>query len=230
MSDDTQSLADIMATLSQQLHQHHDMSGVLDDLVHVARDNIPGVEYAGVSLTHTNGPIETVAATDHLVNRIDDLQYTLREGPCIDAITTRQQTWTNHLASDERWPRFGPAAHQLGIESQMGVALFDEPELFGGLNLYATYPDAFTDDSTHVASLFATHAAHALGRTIQQTQLTEALTTRRTIGIAMGLVMERYVMDEHRAFQFLVRTSQTGNIKLRDVANGIVQQANQRHP
>jgi hypothetical protein len=35
--------------------------------------------------------------------------------------------------------------------------------------------------------------------------------------------MERYRLDPDRAFAFMVRTSQTANIKLRDVAAGIVE-------
>jgi len=40
--------------------------------------------------------------------------------------------------------------------------------------------------------------------------------------------MERYSIDEDRAFQFLVRASSHGNIKLRDVAAELVRQRN--HP
>jgi AmiR/NasT family two-component response regulator len=37
--------------------------------------------------------------------------------------------------------------------------------------------------------------------------------------------MERYRLDSDRAFQFLVRTSQDSNTKLRDVAAGIITDA-----
>jgi AmiR/NasT family two-component response regulator len=45
------------------------------------------------------------------------------------------------------------------------------------------------------------------------------------IGQAVGILMERYRLDPHRAFAFLVRTSQVGNLKLHDVAKGIVDDA-----
>ena len=38
--------------------------------------------------------------------------------------------------------------------------------------------------------------------------------------------MERYRITEERAFQFLVRASSTSNIKLRTIAEELVQQAN----
>ncbi|MFL6002482.1 MAG: ANTAR domain-containing protein [Nocardioides sp.] len=40
--------------------------------------------------------------------------------------------------------------------------------------------------------------------------------------------MERYQIDEDRAFQFLIRASQTGNIKLRAVAEELVTTTNER--
>ena len=40
--------------------------------------------------------------------------------------------------------------------------------------------------------------------------------------MAMGILMERYTLTQEHAFRFLVRTSQAGNIKLRDLAMSIV--------
>jgi AmiR/NasT family two-component response regulator len=52
-----------------------------------------------------------------------------------------------------------------------------------------------------------------------------ALATREQIGQAMGILMERYQLDSDRAFAFLTRVSQAGNIKLRDVAAGVIADA-----
>lgn len=50
--------------------------------------------------------------------------------------------------------------------------------------------------------------------------------TSRAIGQAIGIVMERYRIGEDSAFAFLVRASTHGNVKLRDVAQEIVNSAN----
>ena len=47
--------------------------------------------------------------------------------------------------------------------------------------------------------------------------LRQALQTNRTIGTAVGIVMAGYQLDQQRAFQVLVRTSQQNNRKLQDV-------------
>ena len=53
-------------------------------------------------------------------------------------------------------------------------------------------------------------------------QLRQALQTNRTIGTAVGMVMAGYQLDQQRAFQVLVRTSQQNNRKLQDVAAEVV--------
>jgi|tagenome__1003787_1003787.scaffolds.fasta_scaffold18859466_1 hypothetical protein len=66
------------------------------------------------------------------------------------------------------------------------------------------------------------------GRLAEITGLSSALGTRTVIGKAIGILMERYQMNEERAFAFLTRASQPGNIKLRDVAQELVDAANKR--
>jgi GAF domain-containing protein len=222
------SLADILTAAADSMHQVEAVPELLSLIVLSARDTIPGAEYAGISLAHRPGRIETVAATDPLVHRVDQLQYDLDEGPCVDAIKGHKQAWTNHLSTDDRWPHFGPRAGELGIESQMGIELFNEPRSLGGLNLYSTRGQDFNHDTPHIAVLFATHAAHALGKSVRDSQLNEALSSRKAIGIALGLVMERYELSEQRAFAFLIRASQQSNTKLRHIATQMVVEADRR--
>ena len=54
--------------------------------------------------------------------------------------------------------------------------------------------------------------------------------SRKIIGQATGILMERYDMNEDRAFAFLVRASSHGNIKLRAVAQELVDEYNRRWP
>jgi hypothetical protein len=97
------------------------------------------------------------------------------------------------------------------------------------LNLYATQQDAFKQ-SRHIAELFCSQAAIAIGFSDTAAGRQHALLSRGLIGQAIGIVMERYGIDETRAHAFLVRASRDGNIKLRDIAAGIVSQLNERSP
>ena len=55
------------------------------------------------------------------------------------------------------------------------------------------------------------------------------MSTRKNIGQAIGIVMERYGITEDRAFQFLIRASSTSNVKLRDVAEEVVTSSVERY-
>jgi AmiR/NasT family two-component response regulator len=92
--------------------------------------------------------------------------------------------------------------------------------------MYSTTSDAIDPDVQHLAELFATHASLALGRATREENLYTALGTRKVIGQALGIVMERYDLTEDRAFEYLARVSQHRNVKLRDTA---AEMANQRN-
>lgn len=59
--------------------------------------------------------------------------------------------------------------------------------------------------------------------------MNSALMTRGVVGQAIGLTMARFEVGSDRAFQFLVRASSTSNIRLRDVADVVVAEANARY-
>ena len=213
-------LADVMAEVARTLHEPESVDDVLGRLVRVARDATPA-EFVGVSISSPKG-IHTAAASDPLVINLDQAQYELSEGPCLDAMRDHTATAVADLRTDNRWPRFGPRAVAAGVISQMGIEIFRQHSTVGGLNLYASRPNAFDDDTRHAAALFARHAGLALDKSLTITNLTEALQTRQTIGQAIGIVMQRYTVDEAHAFKHLVRLSQTTNTKLRDIARSVV--------
>lgn len=225
MTDHPQ-IAEALATAAREIHAQVDLASTLDAIVQSARRSLPGVDHVGISVVHKRGQVETVAGTDPLVWELDAIQYDLGEGPCVDAIRHAPVTVANALRHDQRWPRYVPQAVERGVGAQMALRLYVEDETLGGLNLYATATDTIDPDLQHLATLFATHAALALGKARHEEDLNAALATRKVIGQALGIVMERYHLDEDRAFQFLVRVSQASNVKLRDIAQELVDQAN----
>jgi GAF domain-containing protein len=219
-----------LAEATREISSNNDLPRVLDTIVQAVGRSLPGVDHAGISVKHKDGTIETLAATDPLVTALDELQYQLGEGPCLSAIFDESPLVTiNDAAQETRWPRFIPPAVALGLRSQVGLRLYVENETMGGLNLYSTVASAIDPDVLATAELFAASAALALGKARKEEDLYSALSTRKVIGQAIGLVMERYELDEDRAFQYLARVSQHSNHKLRDIAAEMVQQANERN-
>lgn len=222
---DVQDLAGVMEAVARRASAETSLEDSLALVVEAALHNVPGAVHVSISVTRRGGRIDTVAASDDLVRRLDAIQYEVMEGPCVDAIKKHGRRISNDMAHEDRWPVFAPRAVELGVRSQMGLDLFDEDDSIGGLNLYSDEPFAFTEASTQIAVLFATQASLLLGRRMRENQLTEALRNRQLIGQATGIVMQRYELDEKRAFEFLARVSQQGNIKLATVAAELVEQA-----
>jgi hypothetical protein len=104
----------------------------------------------------------------------------------------------------------------------LSFQLYVEKDNLGALNLYSYRPDAFDDESEHVALMFASHAAVAFADAQRIDQLNHKAATRDLIGQAKGILMERYNINADRAFAVLVRVSQHNIRKLRDVAEELV--------
>jgi GAF domain-containing protein len=219
-------VAEALLEVAREIHAQHELASTMDAIVQSARRSLAGVDHVGISIVHRRGGVETVAGTDPLVWELDAIQYALGEGPCVDAIQAAPVTLANHLRHDQRWPRYVPRAVERGVTAQMGVRLYLENETLGGLNLYSTSAEVIDPDLQHLAELFAAHAALALGKARHEKDLNAALATRKVIGQALGILMERYQLDEDRAFRFLVRVSQASNVKLRDIAQELVDQRN----
>lgn len=223
------SVADALAAAARDIHTAHSLQDTMDGIARATLASVPGFDHVGVSIHHRKGRIETVAGTDQLVWDLDSVQYELDEGPCVTAIRHEPVVVVEHARHDQRWPRYMPVAVRRGLRAQLGVQLFVEDEKVGGINLYSTSADEIDQDAVHVAQLFATHAAIALGHAQNVEQLNQALASRQTIGKALGILMERYKLDEDRAFRFMVRVSSTSNTKLREIAQRIIDDATAQH-
>jgi hypothetical protein len=200
-----------------------DLDRTLEQITGAAVEVLPEVAHASITVKHPDGRLETVAPTAPLLLGLDASQYELREGPCYEAAVDTVHVFAPHLARDERFPRYAPVAVAAGIEAQAGLRLFDAGGSQGALNLYSPRAGAFADIDS-VADLFAHQSAVAIAYAREITQLREAVVTRQLIGQAIGVAMERFELDEARAFGFLARLSQDNNVKLREVARRLLEE------
>jgi GAF domain-containing protein len=215
---------------SQELAKMLEAADLDETLVAITRaavQLIPDVDYASITVRHGAQGLETVQATDDAVRALDELQYALREGPCYEAGTDRAHVVAPDLANDERFPTYGPEAVAAGFRSQAAFRLFERGDTQGALNVYSARVGAFTD-LDDFAGLFQSHAAVAVAYAYEVTNLQEALSTRTTIGKAVGILMERFQLNDERAFAFLTRLSQNRNVKLRLIAEELVDEAADR--
>jgi GAF domain-containing protein len=223
-SDFAQSIAEAARTLNKPRGLHD----TLQTIVEVACNSVPGFDHAGIATVEKKGAIETRAFTGDLVLSLDKAQYALREGPSSATLQGGEAVSVSSLRREQRWPQYVRQALQAGVRSQLAVKLYLDEGTLGGINFYSTVSDEVSEDAQALAGLFATHAAIALGHAQERQSLNEGLQTRKAIGEALGILMERYGMNEDRAFAFLVRASSHSNIKLRVIAEQLVQEANAR--
>jgi GAF domain-containing protein len=222
MQADWPHVAEALAAAAREINAPKDLEATLQSVVDGAARALPGFDHVGITIGHRVEAMETKAATDQLVRDLDALQYDLGEGPCVHAITRGEVVSLTDARHDARWPRFLDPATRLGLRSQLGLRLFVNDETLGGLNLYSTTSGTIEPEVVHLADLFATHAALALSRAVRENHLLTALDSRQRIGQAVGIIMERHGLDESRAFEYLTRLSSHGNVKLRNVAEEII--------
>ena len=218
-----------IAAAARTINEPTSLEETLSAIAETARRSVPGFNHVGISTIDRHGKVHTRAAAGDLVWALDKLQYGLGEGPCVDSLREADVVLAPRIRTDHRWPGYVPRAVELGLKSQLAVKLYlDSAGTVGGLNLYSTESEDIDPDAENMADLFAAHAAIALGHAEERQQLNQALDSRKVIGEALGILMERYELTEDRAFSFLLRASSHSNVKLRDVAAEVVDKANQR--
>jgi GAF domain-containing protein len=218
-------LAGMFAQLGQELVSTRGLDATLGLVCQRAVVLVPGAQHAAISRGR-HGRFETVGSTSEIPPQVDQIQYSLHSGPCVDAAIKEEIYRTGSLPTDPRWPEFGRRANaEYGICSMLSVRLFlEDDDLVAALNLYCTSPDAFDPSDETVAVLLATHASMAIASTRLQDQvqhLEYALQSNRGIGVAIGVLMNKYKITQQEAFDLLRMASQHSHRKLVDVAHGV---------
>ncbi|PRC48044.1 hypothetical protein C6A85_81845, partial [Mycobacterium sp. ITM-2017-0098] len=155
---------------------------------------------------------------------LDELQRTLQEGPCLDAALDQDDiVRTNDFHDEARWPAYSAAVVKLGVLSGLSFRLYTKDRITGALNLFGFQPVQWTGEQQVTGSVLAAHAAAAIMSNRQGEQLLSAVASRDRIGQAKGIIMERFDVDDVRAFELLRRLSQDGNIPLVDIALRVIE-------
>ncbi|WP_209715780.1 GAF and ANTAR domain-containing protein [Marmoricola sp. OAE513] len=191
--------------------------------VHLAETVVPACEAASVFVLDPGKFFDAPAATDPMAQTADALQISLQEGPCLDALTEEDVVICADLEREDRWPAWAArTARETPIRSALCLHLHAEGRRVGALNLFATRPNAFTGTDLAAARAVAEHLAHAVSDRNAAEHANAGLASRTVIGQAEGLLMERFDIDQDRAFAVLKRISQNTNRKLNQVAADLV--------
>ena len=200
---------------------------ILARVVDLSVVTIEACELAGAFLFEGD-EVTSKACTDPIVAEVDALQLDAGEGPCLDAVALKLPSYASELVTDTRWPNFGPAAASRGMRSLLAIPMTANG-ISGAINLYARYPQAFGVMDRARGLLLASIAGFACSTARfheeeerRAENLHAALVTRELIGQAQGILIERERITGDQAFHILRQASQHLNVKLREVAQDLV--------
>jgi hypothetical protein len=119
---------------------------------------------AGIMLMSDDVPRGSVCTTNDVSALIEELQYTLGEGPCIDAHNQERPVLEPDLAdpATPRWLAFSPPAVHAGALAVFGFPLQVGAVRLGAVNLYRDRPGPLSDDQHADALVMAGVAAQAV--------------------------------------------------------------------
>ena len=210
-----------MAELAQVISLRR-VDDVLVDVTAAAKELIPGVDSAGVLLVGKGGTHQTLAPTSDVMFKLDELQMTTGEGPCLQAALDEIVIRTDDFRNEPRFPNYAPKVAELGLLSALSLKLYTADRTAGALNLFGYEPRPWNSEAETIGMVLAAHAAAAILASRESEQLQSALSTRDRIGQAKGIIMERFKIDDVRAFEMLRKLSQDTNTKLVDVAHRVI--------
>jgi GAF domain-containing protein len=116
---------------------------------------------AGVMLMSGDIPRGSLCTTDDVSHLIEELQYSLGEGPCVDAYQQDKVVTEPDLAdpATRRWLAFSPPAIEAGVRAVFGFPLRVGTVRLGALNLYRDSPGPLSGDQHADALVVADVAA-----------------------------------------------------------------------
>jgi GAF domain-containing protein len=119
---------------------------------------------AGIMLMSGDVPRGSVCSTNTVSALLEQLQYTLGEGPCVDAYNQGSPVLEPDLAEPRtpRWLGFSEPALTAGVRAVFGFPLQVGAVRLGSLDLYRDQPGPLTDDQHADALVMADVVAHAV--------------------------------------------------------------------
>ncbi len=229
MASDPRSSA--LTALSGFLFSDVSLGDTLLRVAEITTGALPAADMAGIAMLDEYGRVTTGVFTDEASPEIDSCQYESGRGPCLDAWRERHIVRIDDMTkATSDYPEFAAAALERNVQSTISFPMVAGGEGIGALNLYSQQHSGFDADDEGIGSELTSAAsvvlanASAYWTAVELGEgLSEAMRSRAVIEQAKGVLMARSPeLDADGAFDLLRRASQRENVKLRDIAQRIV--------
>lgn len=208
-----------------------DLDRHLTRICEAVQKSVPGSDAVGITAALDNRFI-TASCTDSRTLEVDAEQYAVDDGPCLDAYRDRTVNRVDMTQAKQRWPRFTAACERDGVKGFLALPLLSGDRCVGALNVYAFSENSIDDADIELLQLAAGRAADVLaasfdlhGQKQLVAQLEEAIASRAVIEQAKGVLMVTHRLTDAEAFDVLRMQSQRTNVKLREVARRVLEDA-----
>ncbi|WP_345429681.1 GAF and ANTAR domain-containing protein [Actinoallomurus vinaceus] len=183
---------------------------------------------AGLSLIRDGRLHEPVYATDPLSRELEELQFTLGEGPCMDAAAGDRPVLVPDVAAEwagRRWPMFAPAAADRGVVAVFAIPVAAGAVRLGVMDLYRRQIGLLTREELAEALTFADAAlvlaldhGDGVGAGLDDLFDTDFAGLRVEVHQAAGMVAAQIGASVTDAFARLRAHAYAQDLRLADVA------------
>ncbi|HSK22062.1 MAG TPA: GAF and ANTAR domain-containing protein [Egicoccus sp.] len=221
--------ATALSRLSGLLLDTGSLETILQGVVDGVKVAVPQLSAVSITTVGEDGGYTTAVATDERAVAVDNVEYDLHLGPCVEALETGEDQYVDDVRTDTRWGPFNDEALRQGFLSAAGIALKANGQTYGALNLFADTAagiDERTRDLVHrLAPTLAATLANARAFTTAERlsrQLEERLEDIAVLHQAVGILMAERGCDAVTATTLLHETATATSRPLHDVAAQIV--------
>jgi transcriptional regulator with GAF, ATPase, and Fis domain len=228
-------VGDGVEQLQELLLDSEDVQAFLDGLVAYFAEELTSSEqqvFCAVTMMRERTAV-TVASSGPQAARMDEIQYSIGDGPCMTAARNCETVLLTDVldstALPMQWGNYGAGVAGSGIRSVLAVPLLLDGEAQGALNLYSTSANAFDRSAVAAAERSAVRASPMLRLAVQAAQLSEtnsdlmaAMRSRTIIDMALGILMAQNRCGHEEAFRILQHAAAAREVRLQSIAATVV--------
>jgi len=182
-----------------------------------------GADAMSVTFANAFSGLEVLFATDALAERVAQLEFTLGEGPGVDAFASRLPSMADDLdteVSAHRWPFFAAEAVQAGVRSVQAYPIVFSRRAFGTVGLYSRRPGRLSSEQHRHAG----DITELIGLTLVDPRSVASVGSglRMTVHQAAGMVMQQTGSSIQDALVLLRSTAYDEDVRVTDLAADVI--------
>lgn len=221
-------LLDALRSFAQAMGRSYEITEMCYELCDRSAEALSATG-AGVSVAGEEGLLRFVTATSEEIRRLEEVQESTQEGPCVEAFVSRKPVVVPDIRDVEAWPAYKRLAAEFPHRAVVGYPLHHGNRALGAFNVYNAEVREWSEEDLDTLGVFADMATAYLVRTAELAearqlagQLQTALDSRVLIEQAKGMLAGERRISVDEAFDLLREHSRENNIRLVDVCQEVV--------